>query len=244
MLSSQMKELKLYTITIPVGSQLPQAVGLGLAANLRKDKIGVLGIFSDGATSTGDFHEAMNFAGVFKTPNVFLCYNNQYAISLPRSKQTAARTIAQKALAYGFDGILVDGNDVLAMYAATKEALDKARSGKGPSLIEAYTYRRANHTTSDDASKYRSEEEVKAWEKKDPINRFRIYLKTKGLWNENFEKQVQKEAEERIEREVKDAEATPSPSIEDLFSHTYAEMPQKLKEQMNELKAGLSEDDR
>ncbi len=238
------KELKLYTITIPVGSQLPQAVGLGLAANLRKDKIGVLGIFSDGATSTGDFHEAMNFAGVFKTPNVFLCYNNQYAISLPRSKQTAARTIAQKALAYGFDGVLVDGNDVLAMYAATKEALDKARSGKGPSLIEAYTYRRANHTTSDDASKYRSEEEVKAWEKKDPINRFRIYLKTKGLWNENFEKQVQKEAEERIEREVKDAEATPSPSIEDLFSHTYAEMPQKLKEQMNELKAGLSEDDR
>jgi pyruvate dehydrogenase E1 component alpha subunit len=237
------KEFNLFTITVPVGSQLPQAVGLGLAANLKKDRIGILSTFSDGATSTGDFHEALNFAGVYRTPNVFLCYNNQYAISMPRSKQTASKTIAQKAIAYGFDGVLVDGNDVLAMYVATQEALNKAKNGDGPTLIEAYTYRRANHTTSDDASKYRPAEEVEAWEKKDPIDRFRIYLKTKGLWNESFEKQVQKDAEEQVEKEVRDAEATPSPPIEDLFSHTYSDIPQKLKEQMDELKAGLNEDD-
>lgn len=238
------KEFNLFPITVPVGSQLPQAVGLGIAANIKKDKIGILSMFSDGATSTGDFHESLNFAGVFKTPNVFLCYNNQYAISMPRSKQTAAKTIAQKALAYGFDGVLVDGNDVLAMYISTKMALDKARNGNGPTLIEAYTYRRADHTTSDDASKYRSEEEVKAWGKKDPIDRFRIYLKTKSLWDKNFENQVQKDAEEHIEKEVRDAEATPSPAIEDLFRHTYSDMPLKLKVQMDELKAEKSEEDK
>lgn len=237
------EEFNMLTITVPVGSQMPHAVGLGLAANIKKDRIGVLSTFGDGATSTGEFHEAMNFAGVFKTPNVFLCYNNQYAISLPRSKQTAAKTIAQKAIAYGFDGILVDGNDILAMYAVTKEAMDKARNGKGPILIEAYTYRRANHTTSDDASKYRSQEEVKEWEKKDPIDRFRIYLKAKGLWDENFENQVQSEAEQLVEKEVRDAEAIPAPTIEELFSYTYSDMPLKLKEQMDELQAGASGDD-
>jgi len=137
----------------------------------------------------------------------------------------------------------VDGNDVLAMYAATKDALDKARNGNGPTLIEANTYRRANHTTSDDASKYRSEEEVKAWEKKDPIDRFRIYLKIKGLWDEKLEKQVHKDAKEHVEKEVKDAEATPPPAIEVLFSHTYSDMPLKLKEQMEDLKADQREDD-
>jgi pyruvate dehydrogenase E1 component alpha subunit len=234
-------QYNLFTITVPVGSQLPHAVGLGLAANLKKDRIAVLSMFSDGATSEGDFHEAMNFAGVFRTPNVFLCYNNQYAISTPRSKQTAAKTIAQKAIAYGFDGILVDGNDVLAMYVATKEALERARKGGGPTLIEAYTYRRANHTTSDDAAKYRTEEEVKAWEKKDPIDRFRVYLKTHGFWNENFEQRVQKEAETRVNEAVKEAESTPSPPIEELFRHTYSDMPQKLKEQRNELMSILGE---
>jgi len=238
------EEFNLFTITVPVGSQLPQAVGLGLAANIKKDAIGVLSIFGDGATSTGDFHEALNFAGVFKTPNVFLCNNNQYAISLPRSKQTAAKTIAQKALAYGFEGILVDGNDILAMYVATQEALDKARNGDGPTLIEAYTYRRADHTTSDDATKYRSGEEVKSWERKDPIDRFRIYLETKGFWDEEFERRVRTDAEKHVDNEVKEAEATPSPAIEDIFSYVYSDMPPKLKEQLDELKTGLHEDER
>jgi len=202
-------DLHIFTLAIPVASQLPQGVGAGMAAKIKKDKIGVLCTFSDGATSEGDFHEALNFAGVFKTPNVFVCYNNQYAISLPRAKQTASKTLAHKAIAYGFDGVLVDGNDILAMYAATKEALEKARAGEGPTLIEAYTYRMANHTTSDDASKYRSEEEVKKWEKRDPIERFRIYLKNKGIWNESFERKVHEAAEATVNSAVEEAEKTP-----------------------------------
>jgi len=230
--------LNLFTVAVPVASQLPQAVGLGMAANIKKDKIGVVATFSDGATSEGDFHEALNMAGTFKTPNVFLCYNNQYAISMPRSKQTASKTLAQKALAYGFNGIQVDGNDVLAVYAVTKEALEKARKGGGPTLVEAYTFRRSNHTTSDDASKYRPDEEVREWEKRDPIDRFRIYLKNKGIWNEKHEKDLNEELSQMIENEVKEAESHPPPVIDDLFAHTYAAMPFKLKEQMEEIKAG------
>ena len=234
-------DLNIITLAIPVGTQLPQAVGAGMAAKIKKDKIGVLCTFSDGATSEGDFHEALNFAGVFKTPNVFVCYNNQYAISLPRAKQTASKTLAQKAIAYGFEGVLVDGNDILAMYTATKEALEKARAGEGPTLIEAYTYRMANHTTSDDASKYRSEEEVKKWEKRDPIERFRIYLNNKGIWNESFERKVQEEAEATVNSAVEEAEKTPSPSIEEIFIHTYKNMTPNLKEQLEELKVYLKE---
>ena len=154
------EDLNIFTLAVPVASQLPHAVGVGMAVKMKKDSIAVLTTFSDGATSEGDFHEALNFAGVYKTPNVFVCFNNQYAISMPRAKQTASRTLAQKALAYGFEGVLVDGNDILAMYAATKKALEKVRAGKGPTLIEAYTYRMSDHTTSDDASKYRSKDEV------------------------------------------------------------------------------------
>lgn len=212
-----------------------------MAAKIKKDKIAVLCTFSDGATSEGDFHEALNFAGVFKTPNVFVCYNNQYAISTPRAKQTAAKTLAQKAVSYGFDGVLVDGNDILAMYAATKEALEKARAGEGPTLIEAYTYRMANHTTSDDATKYRSEEEVKKWQKRDPIQRFRIYLKNKGIWSESFAKKVEEEAEATVSKAVEEAENTPLPSIEEIFTYTYKNMTPNLKEQQKELKAYLKE---
>jgi len=235
------KELNLYTITVPVGSQLPQAVGLGMAINIKKGKAAVLSTFSDGATSEGDFHEAMNFAGVYRTPNVFLCYNNQYAISMPRAKQTASQTLAQKAIAYGFQGILVDGNDVLAVYAATKEALLKAKKGGGPTLIEAYTYRMSNHTTSDDALKYRTEEEVKEWAKRDPVDRFRIYLGKKGLWNDEIEAKIVKEAETFVDKEVQEAEKTPPLSAEELFIHVYADMPLKLKEQLEELKTEVQE---
>ncbi len=234
-------DLNIFTIAVPVATQLPQAVGAGMAAKIKKDKIGVLSTFSDGATSEGDFHEALNFAGVYKTPNVFVCYNNQYAISMPRAKQTASKTLAQKAIAYGFDGVLVDGNDILAMYTATKEALEKARAGEGPTLIEAYTYRMSNHTTADDASKYRSEEEVKKWEKRDPIERFRIYLKNKGIWNESFERKVQEEAEATVNRAVEEAEKTPLPRIEEIFIYTYKNMTPNLKEQLEELKVYLKE---
>lgn len=234
-------ELNVFTLAVPVGSQLPHAVGFALAAKLRKNRIAVMSYFGDGATSEGDFSEALNFAGVYQTPNVFVCYNNQYAISTPVRIQTASRTIAQKATAYGFNGIRVDGNDVLAMYAASKEALEKARQGGAPTLIEAFTYRRSNHTTSDDASRYRTEEEVMDWEKRDPIDRFRRYLASLGLWNEPFEEEVQKDAESQISRAVEDAENTSPPAIEDLFSYTFREMSPQIKEQLDELKKYLEE---
>ena len=228
--------LNIFTISVPVGSQLPHAVGCAMALKYRRRSAVAATYFGDGATSEGDFNEALNFAGVFRTPNVFICFNNQYAISTPFSRQTASRSIAQKAVAFGFDGIQVDGNDVLAMYAATREALEKARSGGGPTLIEALTYRMGNHTTSDDASRYRTDAELGAWEKKDPIERYKIYLKSKGLWDDAFEIQVQKEAEEMINRAVEEAESVPPPEPEDFFIHTYKQMTPELDEQLGELK--------
>jgi pyruvate dehydrogenase E1 component alpha subunit len=230
------EELNIFTISVPVGSHLPQAVGCAMALKSRKKKAAVAVYFGDGATSEGDFGEALNFAGVFKTPNVFICFNNQYAISTPVRKQTASGTIAQKAIAYGFGGILVDGNDVLAMYTAAREALDRARSGGGPTLIEALTYRMGNHTTSDDASRYRTDSEVADWAKRDPIERFKVYLKSKGLWDEPFEIQVQKEAEEMINRALEEAESMPPPLPEDYFIHTYKEMTPELHEQLADLR--------
>jgi len=233
--------LNIFPLAIPVASQVPQAVGAGMAANIRKLSLAVVTTFGDGATSEGDFHEAMNFAGVFKTPTVFVCYDNQYAISVPRSRQTAAATIAQKAIAYGFPGVLVDGNDVLAVYAAVSEAIGRARAGGGPTLIEAYTYRLADHTTSDDATKYRDGGDVAAWEKKDPIGRIQAHLKARGLWDEAFEKSVQESAAAAVEKAVAEAEAMPPASLEDLFAFTYASMPPGLREQLGEAEAAERE---
>jgi pyruvate dehydrogenase E1 component alpha subunit len=233
--------LNIFALAIPVASQLHHAVGAGMAATIKDKKLAVLSTFGDGATSEGDFHEALNWAGVYKTPNVFLCYNNQYAISTPRKKQTASRTLAQKAIAYGFSGVLVDGNDILAMYAATREALQKAREGAGPTLIEAYTYRMSSHTTSDDPSKYRSDEEVQEWKKKDPIDRFRVYLRDKGVWGQPFEEELRQKVEKDVEAAVKEAEKTAPPSVEELFSFTYKEMPPPLQEQLQALKVFVEE---
>src|SRR5213595_1705504 len=168
-------------ITVPVATQLPHAVGLAYAAQYRGDDVVVMAYFGDGATSEGDFHEALNFAGVWHVPVVFVCQNNQWAISVPLKKQTNSKTIAQKALAYGLPGIQVDGNDVLAVYAASREAVDRAQAGEGPTLIECVTYRLGVHTTADDPTKYRSEAEVRAWERKDPLTRFHAYLEKKNL---------------------------------------------------------------
>jgi len=234
-------ELNIFPLSVPVASQIPHAVGAAMAAKIKGDKRVFLTTFGDGATSEGDFHEALNFAGVYKTPNVFVCFNNQYAISLPRNKQTSSKTLAEKAEAYGFTGQLVDGNDVLAMYASTKQALDKARKGGGPSMIEAFTYRLSNHTTSDDATKYRSVEETQIWEKRDPILRFKKYLQNKGIWNDQLEDSIIKKASENIEKAVIQAEAMPPPKIEDLFKYTYREMPSHLHEQLDELKMFLKE---
>ena len=160
---------------------------------------------------------------------------------MPRSRQTAAATLAQKAVAYGFPGVQVDGNDVLAVFAAAREALAVARGGGGPTLIEAYTYRMGDHTTADDAARYRSKEEVREWERRDPLIRFRLHLGAKGLWDEAYEKEVQAAASDLVEKAVADAEARPSASPEDVFAHTYAVMPPDLEAQLAELKASLPE---
>jgi pyruvate dehydrogenase E1 component alpha subunit len=229
------ENINAFTVAVPVGTQIPHAVGFAWAAKLKGDRKAVLVYFGDGATSKGDFHEGANFAGTFKVPVVFLCENNQWAISVPRSRQTASQTLAQKALAYGFEGIQVDGNDVFAVYKATKEALEKARSGKGPTMIEYVTYRIADHTTSDDASRYRPKEEVEAWVKRDPIDRLRKYLQRKGLWNEEYEKGVQAEAMTKVQQAVRKAESITPQEIKDLFVWTYAELPAHLKTQYEEL---------
>jgi pyruvate dehydrogenase E1 component alpha subunit len=226
--------LNMFSMAIPVASQIPHAAGAGMAVNYRKLKAAVFCTFGDGATSEGDFHEGLNFAGVFKTPNVFVCYNNQFAISVPRSRQTASATIAQKAVAYGFRGVLVDGNDVLAVRTAASEAAAIARAGGGPTLIEAYTYRMSDHTTSDDAARYRAKTELAEWEKKDPIARFRTYLSKKKLWDEAAESGLQAECTEAVEKAVEAAESRAPATLEDLFAFTYAAMTPNLKDQLAE----------
>lgn len=235
------KDLNIFPISVPVGSQIPHAVGAGMAARIRGDRTAVLCTLGDGATSEGDFHEGLNFAGVYRTPNVFVCFNNQYAISLPRARQTASETLAEKAAAYGFEGILVDGNDVLAVYAATHKALEKARSGGGPTFIEAFTYRMSNHTTSDDATKYRSDAETREWVKRDPVARFRAYLESRGLMDKAGEESLSAEIEAEIDEAVKRAEEFPLPEPEDVFRFTYENLTPRLSEQLDEVKSHIEE---
>src|SRR5437867_4764913 len=202
-------------ITIPVSTQLPHAVGLAYAAQYRDDDVVVMAYFGDGATSEGDFHEALNFAGVWHVPVVFVCQNNQWAISVPLKKQTNSKTIAQKALAYGLPGIQVDGNDVLAAYAASREAVARARAGDGPALIECVTYRLGVHTTADPPAKSRSTEEAAEWERKDPLTRFTAYLKKKRLLEEGLEEAVDAEIAAAIQR----FEATGAAEPLTMFEH-------------------------
>ncbi|MEK7715852.1 MAG: thiamine pyrophosphate-dependent enzyme, partial [candidate division NC10 bacterium] len=218
-------------------TQLPHAVGLAYAARYRGDDAVVMVFFGDGATSEGDFHEALNFAGVWQVPVVFVCQNNQWAISVPLKKQTHSKTIAQKALAYGVPGVQVDGNDILAVYAAAREAVDRARGGDGPTLIECITYRLGMHTTADDPTKYRSEEEVKMWEQKDPLTRFTAYLKERNLLEEGLEQKVDDEISEAVRR----FEATPPADPRTAFDHVYAEMPAHLRAEREELARRLEE---
>jgi len=224
-------------ITIPVATQLPHAVGLAYAAQYRGDDVVVMAYCGDGATSEGDFHEALNFAGVWSVPVVFLIQNNQWAISVPLKKQTHSRTIAQKALAYGVPGLQVDGNDVLAVYAASQEAVARAREGDGPTLIECVTYRLGVHTTADDPTKYRTAEEVAEWERKDPLTRFTAYLKKKRLLEEGLEEAVDAEIAAAIQR----FEATGAAEPLTMFEHVYAELPPHLKTQREQAAGWLRE---
>ena len=235
---ADMKKYNMFMIAVPVGTQLPHATGFawGLKRSNAKTKRVVLAFHGDGATSKGDFAESLNFAGVFKIPVVYVCLNNQYAISLPRSKQSAAETLAQKAVAAGIPGIQVDGNDVVAVYKATKEAAERARAGKGATLIEAVTYRLGDHTTSDDAARYRTKEEVESWRAKEPLIRMRKLLESKGIWRDTWEKSLLTKINDQIAKAIKTMEEMPPPPIDDIFNYMYAEPTAELTEQLSEAK--------
>ena len=233
-------DLRTLPIAIPVGTHMLHAVGIGWALKASGEDAAVLTIFGEGATSEGDFSEAMNMAGVFRSPVVFLCQNNQYAISLPFTRQTASPTVAQKALAFGMFGVQVDGNDVFAVYRAVSEALDRARTGHEPTLIEALTYRVTDHTTSDDARRYREDEEVAPWRDRDPIERLARYMRAKALIDEAAEAEVLADADRQVAEAVVAFEAIEPPGPEELFAHLYAEMTPPLIEQEAALNARLA----
>lgn len=220
--------------SITVGGHMIHAVGLAWAEKLNGSDRIALTSFGDGATSEGDFHEAMNFAAVYETPTVFLCQNNGYAISYPTSEQTRSDSIAIKAAAYGMPGIQVDGNDVVAVLVAVREAASLARSGAGPSLIEAVTYRLGPHTTADDPGRYRAESEDEEWVEKDPLARVRELLDRQGEWSEEWQEKLETEAAARIERAVEWAESVPEPTFEEMLDRMYDEPTQPLKDQLRE----------
>lgn len=228
---------RIFSLAAPIASQVCPAVGFAIAARIQKDSLAALSSFGDGATSSSEFHTSLNFAGVYKAPIVFVCENNQYAISVPVEKQTASASIAMKARAYGFNGIKVDGNDLLAVYNTVRDAADKARRGEGPTLIECFTYRLGSHSTSDDWKKYRSDSEVQEWKKRDPIERVRRYLqKKKGLWSDEEEKNLREQIEATINSEIEMAESLPLPESESMFDDVFARKTWNLEEQSQESK--------
>ena len=219
-----------------IATHLPIAVGYGMAATFAGEKTVVAATFGDGATSRGDFHEAMNFAGVFKAPVVFVCQNDQWAISVPYARQTAAESIALKAQGYGFEGVRVDGNDVLAVYAVVRRAAEKARGGGGPTLIEALTYRLGPHSTSDDPSKYRDQREVDEWKKREPIGRFRRFLVSRGILSEEGAQQLEVELAEMLKRKSRERMQVGNPSPVEIFSNVYSKVPWHLDEELDRVR--------
>jgi pyruvate dehydrogenase E1 component alpha subunit/2-oxoisovalerate dehydrogenase E1 component alpha subunit len=219
-----------------IGTQLPQAVGAAWAMRARKTSAVSVGFLGDGATSQADFHSAMNFAGVWKVPCVLVCQNNHWSISVPAEKQTAARTFAVKARAYGVPGLRVDGNDLLAVWGVMRGALERARSGGGPTFVEAETYRMGPHSTSDDPSRYRSQDEVEAWAAKDPLARLRRHLVHQGVVSEASDAELESQLTAEIGAAVDEVEAMPPPDRESLLGDVYAQMPWHLREQLESLK--------
>ncbi len=236
---------RILSVSAPIATQIPHAVGAAWAARIRKDDVVALTWFGEGATSANDFHTGLNFAGVRKLPAVLVCRNNGWAISVPREKQTASETIAQKALAYGIRGERVDGNDLLAVHAATRRARARAAAGEGPTLLECVTYRMEGHSTSDDPKAYRPPELLEPWKRKDPIRRVRLYLGRRGLLGDDEDERLRAEVKEEIKRAVAEAEAFESkPPLETLFENVYARPLRQQREQLEEIQAALARDPR
>lgn len=227
--------------SITVGGHMVHAVGLAWAERLRGSSRIAMTMFGDGATSEGDFHEAMNFAGVFGVGVVFVCQNNGWAISLPREEQTASETIAEKAIAYGIPGVQVDGNDVFAVYQAAREAVDRARDGRGPTLIEAVTYRVGPHTTADDPKRYRDSEANEEWLRRDPLERVRVFLSERDRWTEEWQAEVETRTSDEVERAISLAESLYDPDPTHIFGGVFESLTPVLESQQAELESLLED---
>lgn len=231
------RELNVVTVSSPIATKIPHAAGCAYAMKLQKEQKVSICYFGEGATSEGDFHAGLNFAAVRKVPVIFFCRNNGYAISTPSSKQFASEGIAERGFSYGMMSFRVDGNDFFAVYDIVAKARKLSLEGKGPVLIEAMTYRMGAHSTSDDPSLYRSEEEVAFWKGRCPMLRLRRYLESRGLWNEEKEKELIKNISEEISTAITTAKATERPPLKYIIEHVYFDVPHALKEQYEELKA-------
>jgi pyruvate dehydrogenase E1 component alpha subunit len=222
------------TASSPIGTQITQAVGAAMAAQRRKDPIITIPFFGDGATSSNDFHAGLNFAGVFRTPTVFFCQNNQWAISLPREKQTRSKTLAEKADAYGFPGVVVDGTDVKAVYRVVAEARRRAIAGDGPTLIEAQVYRLGPHSTSDDPKRYRTDSEVAGWKEKDPLTRLRGELIAAHLLDEAADQKLWDAARAQVSAAIEESEKMPPMAPHSIFEDVFATLTPRLEEEQAE----------
>jgi pyruvate dehydrogenase E1 component alpha subunit len=228
---------KYVTMSSCIASQIPHAVGMAMAAKIKGDPVVVLGCMGDGATSEEDFHVAANFAGVFAAPVVLFCQNNQWAISTPSSVQTASPSFAIKAYAYGIPAARVDGNDVLAVYGAVKAAVDRARGGGGPTMIEALTYRVSAHTSSDDPSRYRDEKITETWKKRDPIDRMHAFLMNSGKWDAARDAKLRAEIEDEIRNAIVAEESAGPPPLRSMITDVFAEVPAQLEAQFKEIES-------
>jgi pyruvate dehydrogenase E1 component alpha subunit len=225
------------SISSPIGTQITQAAGFAWAARIKKEDAAVLVYFGDGATSSNDFHNGMNFAGVFKAPVVFFCRNNGWAISVPTERQTGSATFAEKGVAYGIPGVRVDGNDIFAVIQATRAAVERASRGEGPTLIEALTYRMSGHSTNDDPYAYRPKEALEPWHAQDPIVRLRRYMDAHLGWSDDQQRAMEAEIVAEIKAAITVAKKTEPPSIDSLFEDVYAALPWHLEEQREELRS-------
>jgi len=227
-----------FPVAVPIASQAPHAVGIATAFKLRRERRVAVCALGDGATSKGDFYESVNLAGVWRLPVVFIVINNNWAISLPREKQTAAKTLAQKAIAGGIPGVQIDGNDIIAARQVTGEAIERARDGGGASIVEAITYRMGDHTTADDASRYRREELVSAAWKLDPLARLRAYLANRNWWTKADEEKLIAECREKVDLAVKEYLAIPPPSPASMFDHLFETLPAAMQWQRKQFAGG------